>query len=476
MSKGHIITHSQTSSAIFEDRNKLTDLDETSSYQVIMALSYVNNEIGVAIYEEISNTIYAEMLKTTMEDLEFNISNLKITFEPTLLLLHPAILSNSSLLELILIGVDGTSNAFQFKTLRSTSWNEKITTPNIYSSILFLQDKWGQRESNFASNQSRNISRNRINIPEIEHTNLDTYRKLEIAVEIEQPRLRQSLGALICYLQGGIFNLDQGKVTIAAIRQIRFTSFMKLDDNTLKALSIFSEEDHPNLISESGKDKEGFSLYGLFDRTRSILGRKKLRDWMRKPMCDLANIQERQKSIGVILLETNRDLISQISKILRHVADIPRHMIRIKKVQGNFLDWTRLFSSLVAGNSILDKIEDHLESEDATIGQATKEFIFNLFKNVNSEAMQNAVTILNTVIDFPETESNRELIVREGYDEMLDKQRELYDGLENFLYQAAQELLELYPMLEVSYLSFPFPHSIILYLSNRNWPWSIFPS
>ena len=42
-------------------------------------------------------------------------------------------------------------------------------------------------------------------------------------------------------------------------------------------MQIFAEEIHPNVIKGPGRSKEGFSIFGLFDRTQSISGAGKIR-------------------------------------------------------------------------------------------------------------------------------------------------------------------------------------------------------
>lgn len=51
-------------------------------------------------------------------------------------------------------------------------------------------------------------------------------------------------------------------------------------------------------FDSKGRSKEGFSVFGLFDRTRSTAGRRCLKEWMLKPLRDVRAINSRQ--VGVI--------------------------------------------------------------------------------------------------------------------------------------------------------------------------------
>lgn len=54
----------------------------------------------------------------------------------------------------------------------------------------------------------------------------------------------------------------------------------------------------PSSLVSKGRSKEGFSVYGLFDRTRSPAGRRCLKEWMLKPLRDVRAIHARQVSGG----------------------------------------------------------------------------------------------------------------------------------------------------------------------------------
>lgn len=110
------------------------------------------------------------------------------------------------------------------------------------------------------------------------------------------------------------------------------------------------------MIKGVGRSKEGFSLFGLFDRTKSLPGRQCLRDWMLKPFCDKERIIHRQDGVALVVRLSNRDFIGDVSKLLKKIHDIPRILLRIKKVEATHVEWCRLYSSLEAALPILDLI------------------------------------------------------------------------------------------------------------------------
>ena len=89
------------------------DTENQDVSKVIAAVCYVNKTIGFACYDELSNTIFADSVPVSFEDMEDVLAKIKSASGPTLFLIHPTILANSSLLDLLICGIDGTPNAYR---------------------------------------------------------------------------------------------------------------------------------------------------------------------------------------------------------------------------------------------------------------------------------------------------------------------------------------------------------------------------
>ena len=304
---------------------------QSEKVQSLTALCFTNKQLGVACYEEISNTILCDTINVAVEDLEETLTNIKISLNPTLFVLHPKIISNKSLLELILSGVDGTPEEYRFKVLKSSVWNDKNCVQTIHN-CLVIKGTHGQ---------DRNES---------------SYQQIACALDIESEQSRQALGALITYMQDTVFKLDSGKVVISSVKSFAQESFMRIDQASFQALQIFSEEIHPNVMKGKGRSKEGFSLFGLFDRTHSLPGRQRLRDWMARPYCDLGKILHRQSGVALAARQSNREFVLGLTALLRHFHDMPRLILRVKKVEATYAEWAKIYSSLSTAQKMLDHI------------------------------------------------------------------------------------------------------------------------
>jgi DNA mismatch repair protein MSH5 len=279
------------------------------------------------------------------------------------------------------------------------------------------------------------------------HASRRSYLQLVSAIDLESTQLKQSMGALLNYLQTNIFNMDDGMIMVSDVRQLDLISYLRIDSSSFRALQIFAEEKHPEVIKGVGRSKEGFSLFGLFDRTRSLPGRQCLREWMMKPFCDKERIASRQDGVAMTTRSTNLDFVADISKLLRKIHDIPRMLLRIKKVEATHVEWCRLYSSLEAALPILD-IMTTFENDTENRVECDRDFIHVLLEGVNIEVPHSVFERLQCAVDFQESMEKGTTTIKDGYDTQLDHMRNVYDSLENFLTQAAHQILEIVPLLQ----------------------------
>jgi DNA mismatch repair protein MSH5 len=358
------------------------------------------------------------------------LKNIKISLSPTLLLLNPKIISNKSLLELVVSSQDGTPDFYRFKAIKTSNWNANNALEIIHNNLVVkdLEEK-GKASKN-------------------------SYKKIFSVIDLDNDQIKQSLGALLIFMQTSIFHLDEGKIIVSSIKTFPMESFMRIDTATFKALQIFSEEVHPNVVKGVGRSKEGFSLFGLFDRTLSAPGRLKLKEWMAKPFCDIEKIRHRQRGVALVVRSTNREFIKGIAGMFRHVHDVPRLILRIKKVEATQVEWYKIHSSLQASLRIVDQFALFVDA-DSGKDQADIDFLKGLCQHLDVQIVQGAVHCLEEAIDFEIAETvlkgtgQGAVTIREGYDAFLDQQRTLYDNIEKYLVEAAHKILDIVPLLEV---------------------------
>jgi hypothetical protein len=93
------------------DEGKEKD-DGENEIKSIVAICFSNRVLGIASYIEIENAIMADSINCN-EDVEEALSRVKLVCSPTLFVVHPSIVSNKPMLDVMLSGIDGTPGFYR---------------------------------------------------------------------------------------------------------------------------------------------------------------------------------------------------------------------------------------------------------------------------------------------------------------------------------------------------------------------------
>lgn len=147
-------------------------------------------------------------------------------------------------------------------------------------------------------------------------------------------------GALLTYLQRrkamdslpGDGN-GEGVFVVERIEIVSLKETMLVDANTIVSLQIFEDESHPNfhMQGRGGQgNKEGLSLFGIMNHTKTYQGHILLKQWFLRPLLDIREIEERQESIACFTRADNQHVVEGIQKSLKKIKNIPKIMTQLK--------------------------------------------------------------------------------------------------------------------------------------------------
>jgi len=135
--------------------------------------------------------------------------------------------------------------------------------------------------------------------------------------------------------------------------------------------------------------------------------------------------------VSMVVRSYNRDFIKSINCHLRHVADIPRLLLRIKKAEASFSEWCKIHSSLLNSLRIMENIRRFVDNDTSNEPEDIF-FVQSICEPLDMESIIRIISIMEDSIDFDREQEmgNTTVFIREGYDETLDMQRTLFDNLE----------------------------------------------
>ncbi|MEO8071654.1 MAG: DNA mismatch repair protein MutS [Acidobacteriota bacterium] len=217
------------------------------------------------------------------------------------------------------------------------------------------------------------------------------------------PLAVSAAGALISYLQ-----ITQGESAeqLTRLTSYDFSEFMLLDGNTLRSLEIF-------------ESSSGASLLSVIDRTKTAMGGRLLRKWLRQPLLDCTEIYRRQEHIAWFV--ENSEEREKIREIFAYIKDLERLSSRAKANYISAYELRAFGKSL----ELIPLIKEVLRKDTIHFGQILTHL---------PECSETSKLIENGISEeLPSRYNEQTGIIRNGFSEELDKLRETLKNGKGFL-------------------------------------------
>ncbi|CAI5731867.1 unnamed protein product [Peronospora destructor] len=391
-----------------EDLPDVSDIDAEDEELVFMSILFDRGELGVAIYNALTTSLKTLQLQIAdQQELEEILERLHTQFEVNHVLVSSRNASSNGMLRMV-------------KKL-----DERLQTKTGIS-----VRKIGDAPAEFKKPRTRSLRR-------------ESYAFLGSFFDFESTQLIRATGALLLYLsteKTGNQLDDVESVFFSTVEQVALDGFMYIDKTTLQSLQIFNHEAHPSLVKGSGRAKEGFSLFGLLNRTVTKSGGSMLRRWMLTPLVSSVQIDERHNSVAFFADAENDELRQLLSGKLKRFRDAAGIFQRVKRRCASVGDWCRFAASI---GSFLEA-QSLIESISETSNMSPP----NLFSRILKERdVVHVSNLLGNVVDFEESQQESTIVIRSGVSEALDAARKRYEDLDNVLTEVAFQVQEANPVL-----------------------------
>lgn len=222
-----------------------------------------------------------------------------------------------------------------------------------------------------------------------------------------------SSGLLFTYLQEELLH-DLSSIQI--IQTEEKDDFLLLDRQTMKNLEIL----------EPSNPDSSLSLFDLLDETQTSMGARLLKQWVQKPLKQIAHIKQRQ-NVTEELLE-KKVLHQTLQKTLAQIRDLQRLAIRISSSYVGPRDFISLSTSLKASK----ELQLHLSKLESPLFQECNQQFFDassLVEKINLAIHEN-----------PPLKASEMGIFKDGYDTALDELRSIRQNSKNWLAQYQAKL------------------------------------
>jgi DNA mismatch repair protein MutS len=159
-------------------------------------------------------------------------------------------------------------------------------------------------------------------------------------------------GGILHYIKNTLLNPAEN------VRSIKFKNpddYLFMDEATRSNLDLVSHHGPVPGMDAAGKNGAA-TLLGVLDATRTAMGGRRLREWLLRPLADLAAITERQETVAAFCAE--RIFLRDLREKLGEVRDLERIMARLASGAGGARDIRSLAYSLSALGETRKLMED----------------------------------------------------------------------------------------------------------------------
>ncbi|WP_027388865.1 DNA mismatch repair protein MutS [Chrysiogenes arsenatis] len=215
------------------------------------------------------------------------------------------------------------------------------------------------------------------------------------------PSERRALSAAASYLSA----TQLRTILPHTITRANADTTMIIDTSTARNLELFQN-------SNGGREH---SLLSVLDRTRTAMGGRMIRDWLRAPLCSIHRIEARHDSVEYFL--TNYPLTSAIRTALRQIHDLERLINRMTLQQHRPRDLVALRQSLV----VLSEIRELGSNSDLTA------LLDETFASIIDFTALHEL-LHRGILDEPASVLRQGNVIRSGYDQRLDELRNIREN------------------------------------------------
>lgn len=209
----------------------------------------------------------------------------------------------------------------------------------------------------------------------------------------EHPLWIQAAGALLHYVR---HELRRNTDHVRSLDVRRSGQYLILDECTCRNL---------DLLPTPGR-AESETLLGVLDSTKTPMGKRLLRAWIRSPLCSVEAIIERQEAVAAMIAD--RELLSRLRTHLSETRDFERVMTRLNNGSGNGRDLRMLVDSLL-----------QVPSLRTLLAQTTSPLLVNL-RDALCDCPELSSELVRALVDDPPLTIKEGGILREGYHAELD--------------------------------------------------------
>ncbi|KAG1772449.1 DNA mismatch repair protein MutS [Suillus occidentalis] len=438
--------NSESVAAVADTENGSSD-DDTRTSKICLTISCQSGRIAGAYYDSVRCIVY--VLEDTQEDVHFDLTNMLLEQCNADVVLTSS-KADDPFISVLQKFAETSGGVFQIRPhkeftphrgrdrLLSLRFLSELTTEDSGQCLSSDSSSGAEPRNAYEFMQKR---KREAGDPTMKRWNAAI--RLANYASVESSLCISCLGALLDYLAreraAGDLDDDAGVegLNISGIEVLTIDQVMHINADALFSLQIFENESHASIHSD--KTKEGLSLFGILNNTRTPLGRSLLRTWLMRPSLSIPVITARHDAIECFLHPENLAPASALQTHLKGIKNIPRILGLLQSGKAGVGDWQGLVKFTYHSAMLRDALAE-LHGGDQV------EVVRKLVASLDIASFKDTGNAVNETIDWEESTNNNRICVRPHIDEELDQKKHVYAGLDAVLSKVAEQTCQKIPV------------------------------
>ncbi|EAT43034.1 AAEL005494-PA [Aedes aegypti] len=280
-----------------------------------------------------------------------------------------------------------------------------------------------------------------MNLPGIHQQATESERRLymESVLPFSQDLLIHSVGCLLKLLDS--LASDNDELIVSKINVLAPETLLVIDELTYQALQIFDSRLHPSGFKRN-MESSPCSLYNLYNRCSSRIGRIELINLMQKPIRNLTELNERLDTVEWLITPHNSNFVNQMKNYISNLSRIqPLYKkVTLKRAKNN--EWKSLKRNIYYVY-LLGKLCTTVRepSNDKTTIALLAEFV-----SQPGNVLKQLLYTLDEVLDLERGERDNKFTIKPGIDRELDGFRAQLDETQTALLETSRLEIENLPI------------------------------
>ncbi|KAJ7505221.1 muts domain V-domain-containing protein [Mycena galericulata] len=427
-----------------------SDSEDPITDKICLAAHCQHGRLGCAYYDPIKCMIY--VLEDTQETAHFELTTMLLEqASPDVLLTSSR--SDDEFLDVARSHMDASGGVFQIrphKEFVASKGRERMLSLRLLSELP-QDDGELPASSDIASTSSNSDTRNAYDFMRRRHeaTGGDpTMKRWNASLRLSNftsvdssPLCIASIGALLDHLvrERAVNDLDDEGIAGLEVRDIEALSLdqvMQINADALSSLQVFENESHASVHSD--KTKEGLSLFGTLNTTKTTLGRALLRTWLLRPSLSLGVIKARHDAIESFVSPENAVPAYAMHGHLKGIKNVPRILEIMRSGKAKMSDWQGLVKFTFHSAMLRDNLTELHQASGV-------EIVKKLIAALDIASFRDVGNRINEIIDWEESANAGRVCVRPNIDEELDNRKHVYHGIDAVLSKVAEQICQTVP-------------------------------